>query len=305
MTEEADAGAAWENPLIPNARLRQIYLAMMRARTLARMLPRRDKTTLGLEACLVSPAVDLGPGDLVSDVLADGVVDFLRGVTLGEAVRPGSAAKKRGLRADCGAAGRIANPAMVVDRIWAALGAAAALKALAASAKSAAVDADSEAQQQGVVVVYAPPHEVPGSLWRKALTFAREKALPVLFVVLPTQAKASTKTVGVSAIALRCGVPGMRVDKDDAVAIYRVAQESIGHARIGGGAALIECVPFVLAGTGRRRGPAGDGIKGLEQYILRRGVARRAWMDREAGLFAKRIADEKNASKQDVARVRM
>jgi hypothetical protein len=237
MTEGAGAGAAWENPLIPNARLRQIYLAMMRARMLARALPRRDKTTLGFEACLVSPAVDLGPGDLVSDVLAGGVVDFLRGATLGEVLRPGSVAKKRSLRADCGEAGRIVNPAAVAERIWTALGAAAALKALAVSAKSAASDSDSEARQAGVVVVYALPHEVPPALWQKALTFAREKALPVLFVVLPTQAKASTKTVGVSAIALRCGVPGMPVDKDDAVAIYRVAQESIGHARIGGGVA--------------------------------------------------------------------
>ena len=33
------AEAVYENPLIPNARLRQIYRAMVRARTLARALP--------------------------------------------------------------------------------------------------------------------------------------------------------------------------------------------------------------------------------------------------------------------------
>jgi hypothetical protein len=242
--------------------------------------------------------VDLGAGDLVSDVLLGGVVDFLRGATLGEVMRPGSAARKRGLRADCGAAGRISNPAGVANRIWAALGAAAALKGLAASTKSAATaDSDSEAPQAGVVVVYVLAREVPPALWQKALTFAREKALPVVFVVLPTQAKVSTKTVGVSEMAMRYGVPGMPVDKDDAVAIYRVAQESIGRARIGGGASLIECVPFVVAGAGGKRAPAADAIKGLEHYILQRRVATRMWMDRETRAFTKRAASEKSASK--------
>jgi TPP-dependent pyruvate/acetoin dehydrogenase alpha subunit len=302
MTEAADTGAAWENPLIPNARLRQIYLAMLQARTLARVLPKRraDKTTLGLEACLVSPAVDLGPGDLVSDVLAGGVVDFLRGATLSEVLRPGSTAKKRGVRADCGSAERLANPATVAERIWAALGAAAALKALAVSAKRNAAadsDSDSEAQQAGVVVVYVLPGEVPAALWQKTLTFAREKALPVLFVVLPAATASGTRTVGVSAIALRCGLPGIPVDKDDAVAIYRVAQESIGHARIGGGAALMECVPFVVAGAGSTRSREADGIAGLERYIEQRGVAKRAWMDHEARSFAERAREEKRASR--------
>jgi TPP-dependent pyruvate/acetoin dehydrogenase alpha subunit len=100
------------------------------------------------------------------------------------------------------------------------------------------------------------------------------------------------KTGGVSALALGCGVPAIAVDADDAVAIYRVAQESIGHARIGGGAALIECVPFVLAGTTAtaKRNVANDAIAGLEQYMVQRGVVTKAWMDRAAKSFAKRLA---------------
>jgi len=296
MNEGTDASAAWENPLIPNARLRQIYLAMMRARTLVGVLPRSrsEKTPLGLEACLVSPAVDLGPGDLVSDALAGGVVDFLRGETLAKVFQPKSPAKKRGVLADSGAAGRLENPATATERIWAVLGAAAALKALATNAKKkTATDSGSE-RQAGAVVAYVLPGEVPVALWKNALTFARVKALPVLFVVLPTDAKPTTRTVGVSAIALRCGVPGIPVDKDDAVAIYRVAQESIGHARIGGGAALMECVGFVPQGAGNKRA---DPLVGLEQYILQRRVATKAWMERETREFAKRVADQKQASK--------
>jgi TPP-dependent pyruvate/acetoin dehydrogenase alpha subunit len=293
----ADTGAAWENPLIPNARLRQIYLAMVKARALARALPRRrgDRSIAGLEACLVSPAVDLGPGDLVSDVLAGGAIDFLRGATLTAVLQPGLVTKKRGVHADCGAAARLPNPADVAERIWSALGAAAALKALAANRKTAATE---EAQQIGVVVVYVLPDQVPGALLRKSLTFAREKALPVLFVVLPSAPARGSKgsTSAVSPIALRCGVPGMPVDAEDAVAIYRVAQESIGHARIGGGPALIEAVQFVVEGS-KKRGPAHYAVSGLEQYILQRGVATRAWMDREAASFAKLVAAANAASK--------
>ena len=86
---------AYENPLIPNARLRQIYLAMLRAQMLEKALPAARRTRAvaavsqgyatgiaGLEACLASTSVDLGPHDLVSDALAGGVLDFLRGAAV-------------------------------------------------------------------------------------------------------------------------------------------------------------------------------------------------------------------------------
>jgi TPP-dependent pyruvate/acetoin dehydrogenase alpha subunit len=297
------AGAAWENPLIPNARLKQIYLAMVQARTLARALPAssNSRNTLGLEACLTSAAVDLGPGDLVSDAFNGGALDFLRGATLAKVLKPAEAAKKRGVTADCGSAARLSRPARSAERIWSALGAAAALKAETARAAAEAKAAGSTAKQPGVVVIYALPNEVPAALWRKALTFARGQELPVLFVVLPERAKGgkplSPKLARVSALALSCGLPGIPVDADDAVAIYRVAQESIGHARIGGGTALMECVPFVIASAPGKRTSAADPIAGLEHYILHRRVATRAWMDREAKAFARRISIAKAASK--------
>jgi Dehydrogenase E1 component len=300
MTADATAsGAAFDNPLMPNARLRQIYLAMVKARTLGRTLPRKrtDRPTSGLEACLVSPTIDLGPGDLVSDVLNGGVIDFLRGVTLTAVLQPKLAAKKRGVRADCGAAGRLTDPADTVERMWAALGAAAALKALAANAKAGAAE-DNTAKQPAVLVLYVLMDRLPAALLRKSLTFAREKALPVLFVVLPSApAKSARRTASsVSSTAQRCGVPGIPVDAHDAVAIYRVAQESIGHARIGGGPALIEAMPYV-AESNKKRAPAHDPISCLEQYILQRGVATRSWMDREAAAFAKQVEAAKAASK--------
>jgi TPP-dependent pyruvate/acetoin dehydrogenase alpha subunit len=324
--KQAKTGAAWENPLIPNARLRQIYLAMAQARALEKALPAAkraraigpvrntpgDKSTAakftgthGLEAALVSTAVDLGAGDVVSDALAGGVVDTLRGTPLGEVLRavPSKASRKRvGKGAASSVAARLAAPPGVAERIWAALGAAAALKAAAAQArceakvedKANATDATA-ARQAGVVVVYALAGEVPAGLWKKALRFAAEQELPVIFVVLPGARARGGKALpakagGVSALALGCGVPAIVVDADDAVAVYRVAQESIGHARIGGGAALMECVPFVPVGSAGKARKTEDAIAGLEQYMAQRGIASRAWMEHEAKAFAKRVA---------------
>jgi hypothetical protein len=296
MAEGADSAAAWENPLIPNARLRQIHVAMMQARTLARAVPARrgDRGTLGLEACLVSPAVDLGAGDLVSDAIGGGVVEYLRGAMLVEVLGSGRISRRHGVTSSCGEAARLADAPGVAERIWMALGAAAGLKAQAARVKKD-VKTDAAARQMGVVVAYTLAGEMQPALWRKALTFAREKALPVLFVVLPGRPAGAVKIGRVSALSLNCSVPGMAVDADDAVALYRVAQESLGHARIGGGPAVMECVPYVLA-VGRRAPPV-DAIEGLEQYILQRKVATRAWMEREAKSFAKQAASVLAASK--------
>jgi hypothetical protein len=279
------SGTAWENPLMPNARLRQIYLAMMQAKAFARAVPARrgERSTVGLEACLVSPTVDLGTGDLVSDVLRGGVVDFLRST-------PGTR-KKQGIKSNCGHAGTLPGSVGSAERIWTALGAAAALQSLAAQTKSKS----DPSPQMGVVVLYLLPGEVPTALLQKSIKFAREKNLPILFVMLPpATAPGVANTNRFCDLALRCGIPAIPADTADAVALYRVSQESIGHARIGGGPAAVECIPFVIAG---RRTAAPGAIPVLEQYMLPRKVVTQAWLDRETRLFTQKIAKQKVASK--------
>ncbi|HEV2645707.1 MAG TPA: thiamine pyrophosphate-dependent enzyme [Acidobacteriaceae bacterium] len=278
---------------MPNARLRQIYLAMMQARALAHTLPKKrgQQSTLGLEACLVSPTVDLGSGDLVSDALAGGAVEFLR--------RPrGIARKSRAqLRVDCGCAGELPGAKGSFERIWTAVGAAAALQRLAAHPKPA----DDLAAQPGVVVLYLLPEEIPAALLQKVLSFAHDQKLPLLLVVLPpSRIKAGTasthKARSITDLAHRCGVPAIPTDTDDAVAIYRVAQESIGHARIGGGPALIECVPFALHMSAGKHVATADAITSMEQYMIPRKVITTRWIDSETKAFAKRLTNQKIAS---------
>ena len=273
------AKTAFENPLMPHAKLRQIYLAMLQARLLAKHLGKSSKSSIGLEACLASTSADLAPADLVSDTAAGKVTDFLRGASIGTLL--GKPATRKGLLADCGKASRLPPIATVRERLWASVGAAQAVKAAGVSAKAAG----SEATQQAVVIAYLHPAEAPKPLLREVLACAAAQDLPLIFVLMPGEAAG-----GICVLSLKSGVPGIAVDGADAVAIYRVAQESVGRARAGGGTALIECVPFVLAGNGKPRKV--DAIPALQDYLLRRGVCTQAWIDRAAASFTTRLEME-------------
>jgi TPP-dependent pyruvate/acetoin dehydrogenase alpha subunit len=295
--------ATFENPLIPHAKLRQIYVAMLRSRLLEKALPasRRGRGVgvgavslgiAGLEACLVSPAISLEAGDLIGDAVSGGVVDFLRGAALGEVFRkPKKKGRSLGLLAGCGAAAALAAAPTAAERLWAATGAALALKSANEAARKNKLASEVEEPvepKQNLVVVYVRPGEAAASVWSSVLRFAADQLLPMLFVVLPPVA--GGKASGISSLSQKCGVPGIPVDGSDAVAIYRVAQESVVRARMGGGPALIECVPYVVEGS---KAKASDGIAGLERYMLERGVVTREWVEREAKGFAKRVAGAK------------
>jgi TPP-dependent pyruvate/acetoin dehydrogenase alpha subunit len=287
VTAASATQPAYENPLMPNARLRQMYSAMLRLRMLAarlapqRTLPQQKRSasasSTGLEACLVSPTVDLGPEDLVLDALQTPAIDFLRGQSAEQVLQPDRRIRATGTRADCGAATPLIAAVSGPDRLWAAIGAAGTLKAQ--TTRTGAKDG-------AVLVCYMRPNDAPPAAWTKALMHVATHKLPLLFVVLPGKRPQTSRSGQMAALALRCRIPGIPVDQDDAVAIYRVAQEAIGHARIGGGGALIECVRYVVAATKTTRC---DAIAGLADYMLLRGVADKRWMEAEAKSFARRI----------------
>lgn len=296
--------AAHENPLIPNARLRQMYRAILRAHLLGGALPPGQRTlTAGREAALVSTSMDLAARDLVLDALSGPVIDFLRGTPLHRIDLknwvPHVSPLRRGKSAtEAGSPSRLSSPSDPAARVHFALGAAAFLKS---SAKLTRQNSESSAHDLPVIVVSSLPNEVPANAWKPALAFAAQHDLPIVFVVLPDAAarNAATRSAGsgdLRAVAHRAGVPAIPVDADDPVALYRVAQESIGHARIGGGPALIECIAFP-AGRSGRTVLDNAALAHLERYILERGIATRAWMDREAASFDAQIRSLKSASK--------
>jgi TPP-dependent pyruvate/acetoin dehydrogenase alpha subunit len=282
---------SFENPLMPHAKLRQIYVGMLQVHLLDRLLhgmrrgPARSGV-LGMEPALVSTSVDLGANDFVSDAVSSGVVDFLRGAPLKSLLQQNVKGKKGTFLARCGSAQPLAKPSGVTERLWIALGAAAAIEASHSRRKR---EADADDCQRGVAVVYVRRDELSTSAWRPILSFASEAELPILFVVLPAAIRAKGGRL-ISPFAVKNGVPGIAVDGNDAVAIYRVAQESIGRARAGGGAALIECVDFAIDRTTQTKTATEDAIAKLAEYMLSRRVVTQAWMNRERKTFEKSVS---------------
>jgi TPP-dependent pyruvate/acetoin dehydrogenase alpha subunit len=274
--------APQENPLINNKKLRQLYLAMVEARILAEHIARLQRgvkagrlldPTHGQEACRVSTAIDLGPGDLVSDAQQGVVMDLVLGAEVGSVLKRVAAPGERSRTAEIGARSReLPWIEDVDDRLRMALGAALAFKTL---------------KQANLVVAYVRHRDAGGGSWRRTLTLAAKLELPAIFVVLPEVAGKKKKHAGlghVSAKARSCGVPGIPVDSSDAVALYRVAQESIGRIRGGGGPVVIDCV------VDRTQGKTLDPIVQMNRFLLEKKVCTPAWLDHAGDAFRERIA---------------
>jgi TPP-dependent pyruvate/acetoin dehydrogenase alpha subunit len=259
-----------ENPLVNNKKLRQMYQAMVEARVLEEHVAKSQRgvkasqrlgSTHGQEACRVSTAIELGLGDLISDSQAGGMVrDLVMGADM-RSVLKRVAALGSVKTADIHSASRqLPWIEDVEDRLRMALGAALAFRTL---------------KQTSIVVAYVNRHDANGKAWRRVLTLAAKLELPLIFVVLPESGSGKKDRVEhISAKARSCGLPGIPVDAYDAVALYRVAQESTGRLRGGGGPVVIECVAY------RQRGESIDPISQMKDFMLGRKVCTSAWFDR-------------------------
>ena len=286
---EADA-PVFENPLVNHAKLRQMYEAMLGARLLAERVAAFRKTrsrkmkddasllpTLGQEACRVSTSIELLNGDLVSDNQAGVVTPFLlgaKGKDLLKTLETGKAAAP--VAAEVPGPRVMEYVAEVGERLRLALGAALAAKTVGAGR---------------VVVAYATHREVEGAVWRRVLRLAAKLELPMVFVVLP-RATGEKKGLGPAEVSDRssaAGVAGISVDASDAVALYRVSQESIGRARGGGGPALIECVSCKPA----KAKTAPDPIEAMRAYVLAKRAGDQAWLVQSEAVLRRRIGPAK------------
>jgi TPP-dependent pyruvate/acetoin dehydrogenase alpha subunit len=275
-----------ENPLVPNEKLRQMYRAMAEARVLDEHITklqrrvkgrRRLQSTRGQEACRVSTAIDLGPGDLVSDSQAGVGMDLLAGVRVDSLLRRvaefHSGKKAQGAKR-VGVAGRLL-PWIddAEEQLRMAMGAALSFKTL---------------QRANVVVAYVRHGEVAKRVWRRVLGFASKLELPIIFVILPAgKGEKRDQVMSLSGMTGQWGVPGIPVDAGDAVALYRVAQESLGRTRGGDGPVLIECIEF----RGDKRGNLPiDPLVRMKKFLLGRKISTAAWLRVAGAGLRKRIA---------------
>jgi pyruvate dehydrogenase E1 component alpha subunit len=98
-----------------------------------------------------------------------------------------------------------------------------------------------------------------------------------------------TKVPDISVKAQSYGIPGITVDGNDVVAVYRVAQEAIARARRGQGPTLIEAKTYRWYGHSEidpakyrdpaevERWKAKDPIAGMEKYLIAKGLFSAAW----------------------------
>ena len=266
---------AAENPLVPNAVLRKIFISMVEARLLEQHLLSgtakkkiRAGSIRGEEACRASSVACLESGDLVSDPSTSVVADLLLGAPMRALLR--SAPGTSRLAGPLGSL-RLPRDPDAREQIRTALGAAHALLLGGA---------------QRFVLVYSQESAAPLPFWKSALAQAGARSLPILFVLLPPAAgaKAHARAGVLSERAMSWGVPGIAVDAADAVALYRVMRESTARVRAGDGPVLVECLHW--PGAGR----ALDPLAAIKQSIQARGVATAAWQRQVVERFERRLA---------------
>jgi pyruvate dehydrogenase E1 component alpha subunit len=97
----------------------------------------------------------------------------------------------------------------------------------------------------GLVLAYTSAGSVESG-WQDALAFAHEEQLPLILACEDSTGNSNRKTkkdalswTAMQAFAQKLKLPTLVVDGEDAVAVYRVMQESVIRARYGGGPAIL------------------------------------------------------------------
>lgn len=247
---------AFESPLISHARMRAIYRGLVELRGLAER--RKDRAFRGVEACWVAGAIDIKDDDLTCDTGSPSepaMLEYIRGV----GARPnGGAVKPSDLRR---ALKQLASseddtfPGSAAERLVCAVGSAMAVKA---------------DETQNLVLAFVRRDDLTALEWRRALALMGQPGLPLVVLAMPgSNAKLDLEALAVRAAAsAELVVPVIPVDAGDAVAIYRVAQETMVRARAGGGAAVIEAV---ACGT--------DAVKLIGTQLVRKGICTGRWVE--------------------------
>ncbi len=83
-----------------------------------------------------------------------------------------------------------------------------------------------------------------------ALNFAGVFKVPVVFICqnnhwaisVPSAKQTASESIAIKAVAY--GFPGVKVDGNDAVAVYQAVRAAVDHARTGGGPTLVECETY-------------------------------------------------------------
>jgi TPP-dependent pyruvate/acetoin dehydrogenase alpha subunit len=132
----------------------------------------------------------------------------------------------------------------------------------------------------------------------EALNFTAVHGLPMIVVVesgIGVDAESSKAQIDITVKAEAYGIPGIAVDGNDAIAVYRVAREAINRARGGRGPSLIECRTF---------DSAMDPISHVERYLEKHGWWTTGWKRQLAKEYRREIDEAVIAAKSFAASVK-
>jgi TPP-dependent pyruvate/acetoin dehydrogenase alpha subunit len=279
------SAAAYENPLVPHAKLKQLYVLMLKSRMLAERMvrdarQRRTDRRIGHEASRVAIALGLRPGDIAVPAPADHVVPVAIGTSI-RAVARGTNGSTRDAVQLLPAFARDTNQFAFACGL-----AVAKREASVAQLKKSKTRKRQSEQEQNVVVVFGD------EVSRETLTYAAEQKLPMIFVV------ENSAPVDIAGHASTRGVTGFTVDGNDAVGVYRVAQECLDRARRGVGPSFIECKAPAWKGRMRFERAAhrdihelDDPLTYVEHYMAARGLFTDEWKKSLKSAIAKELQE--------------
>jgi TPP-dependent pyruvate/acetoin dehydrogenase alpha subunit len=145
-----------------------------------------------------------------------------------------------------------------------------------------------EKKRNVVVALGADDASTGDRRWHEALKFAGIHKLPIIYVLKRRSAfglepaNRNPALDDLSFVARDCGFPAIIVDGKDAVAVWRVTQESTHRARNGAGPTLIEC-EIQQAGSS-------DPLAHMEHYMKKRGAWDGDWKHEAADRIEAEIA---------------
>jgi TPP-dependent pyruvate/acetoin dehydrogenase alpha subunit len=232
----------------------EIYRWMLTVRTMdTRMvnLQRQGRIAFygpitGQEAASVASGYAATKKDWVFPALREAVVAFMRGLTLDDGV-----AQLMGNENDrCKGRQMPCHYTLKEGNYY-------AMSSVIATQLSHATGAAHAAQISGddaVMLTYIGDGGTSENDFHAALNWAGVFKLPVVFIcqnnhwAITVHTKGQTKSDGYAVKAVAYGFDGLRVDGNDALAVYKATHDAIEKARSGGGPTLIEAVTYRMRG---------------------------------------------------------
>jgi pyruvate dehydrogenase E1 component alpha subunit len=264
--------------LIPNEKLLALYAAMLKCRMLEERILDEPADACRHEASAVGVTIDLASGDAISPARGSLLECFVKGVPLKTIFT------------------WFDGPSGLVPRAYGRLNVIAPTSSLAAqfgrASAAALLNKRRSRKSKNIVALFCDCEQLTADAWEKPLRLAATWRLPMLFVC-----HAGAEATEIATRAQDYGLPGITVDGDDVVAIYRVVSEAIAHARRGNGPTLIECKPWNPSGSRQKRGRSrDDSILTMERYLAGKRLFSRKFKAEVVAQFGRELDESQQSA---------